>query len=431
MVMKKLNFGVKGWGIIIFCFFLFWVGSGCPVTSLNVIMEQYNAMYGWDIAVMNGFGTMANILSIIAAAFFGWWCKKKGPKTLIFAGCVLGAISMFMWGRVETITTYALWYTICVIASSAYCQIGLASLIANWFPTKKGVAMGFVTVGSCMVGCTYIKSQQIMISKFSFEASFDLYAVAFVILAIVCLILVKNDPEMCGALPDNDTSLTKEKLDAMYKEGMMYRQTSPWTVKKLLMTKETWFVGIGGGILVMFTIGIMSNFISMCASAGIEVPKAVALMGVTSFVAIPASIIWGLIDEKIGTRKTCVVMFVYFIISVCFALVPNIGTMYVAVVMFATVMGGSNNLAISMTAGLWGRYDFDSAWTVVFILNTLVRSFGFTIVGSLAAITGSFKATFIGLIICSAIGAVLIMLCSKKPLGRTDLYETEVSKAIS
>lgn len=423
--MKGLNFGIKGWGIVIFCFFLFWVGSGCPVTSLNVIMEQYNAMYGWDIAVMNGFGTVANLLSIIAAALFGWWCKKKGPKSLIFAGCVLGAVSMFMWGRVETIESYAVWYTICVIASSAYCQIGLASLVANWFPTKKGGAMGVITVGSCMVGCTYISSQNFMIEHFSFEASFDLYAVAFVILAVVCLILVKNVPEKAGAFPDNDRSMSKEKLQAMYEEGQRYRQTSPWTVKKLLRTKETWFIGIAGGVLVMFTVGIMSNFVAMCTNAGIEASRAVLLMGITSFIAMPASIIWGIIDEKIGTRKTCCAMFIYFIISVIFALIPNVGSMYVAIVLFSTVMGGANNLAISMTASVWGRYDFDSAWTVIFILNTLVRSFGFTLVGSLSAVTGSFQGSFIGLIICSGISAVLIMLCSKEPLGRTEFGENQ------
>ena len=422
--MKGLNFGIKGWGIVIFCFFLFWVGSGCPVTSLNVIMEQYNARYGWDIAVMNGFGTAANLLSIVAAALFGWWCKKKGAKSLIFAGCVLGAVSMFMWGRVETIGAYAVWYTICVIASSAYCQIGLASLVANWFPTKKGGAMGVITVGACMVGCTYIPSQNFMIEHFSFEASFDLYAVAFVILAVVCLLLVKNGPEEAGAYPDNDRSLLKEKLQAMYEEGQKYRQTSPWTVKKLLKTKETWFIGIAGGVLVMFTVGIMSNFIAMCTNAGIEASRAVVLMGITSFIAMPASIIWGIIDEKIGTRKTCCAMFIYFIISVIFALIPNVGSMYVAIVLFSTVIGGANNLAISMTVSVWGRYDFDSAWTVVFILNTLVRSFGFMLVGSLSAVTGSFRGSFIGLIICSGISAVLIMLCSKKPLGRTEFLET-------
>lgn len=274
-----------------------------------------------------------------------------------------------------------------------------------------------------MVGCTYIPSQNFMIEHFSFEASFDLYAVAFVILAVVCLLLVKNGPEEAGAYPDNDRSLSKEKLQAMYEEGQKYRQTSPWTVKKLLKTKETWFIGIAGGVLVMFTVGIMSNFIAMCTNAGIEASRAVVLMGITSFIAMPASIIWGIIDEKIGTRKTCCAMFIYFIISVIFALIPNVGSMYVAIVLFSTVIGGANNLAISMTASVWGRYDFDSAWTVVLILNTLVRSFGFMLVGSLSAVTGSFRGSFIGLIICSGISAVLIMLCSKKPLGRTEFLE--------
>lgn len=71
---------------------------------------------------------------------------------------------------------------------------------------------------------------------------------------------------------------------------------------------------------------------------------------------------------------TTIAMFIYFIVSVCIALVPNIITMYIALVMFASIIGGANNLAISMTASVWGRYDFDSAWTVVFILNTIVRS---------------------------------------------------------
>lgn len=90
--------------------------------------------------------------------------------------------------------------------------------------------------------------------------------------------------------------------------------------------------------------------------------QAIFLMGVTSFIAMPASVIWGIIDEKIGTRMTTIAMFIYFIVSVCIALVPNIITMYIALVMFASIIGGANNLAISMTASVWGRYDFDSAW---------------------------------------------------------------------
>ncbi len=414
----KYNFGSKGWGIVVFCFFLFWVGSGTPIMSLNVITAKYHEIYGWDIALLNGFATIANLLSIAAAALFAWWCAKKGPKVIIAFGCALGAVSMYLWGRCTNPTQYAVWITIVTVASSAYCQIGLASLVANWFPTKKGLAMGWLTVGACMAPLTYIPSQNFMIRHFNFAASFDLYAAAFVILTIVCIFFIRSTPEEANFFPDNDRSMTREKVEALRAQGELYKKTSPWTVGRLLKTRQVWFIGIAGGVLAMFTIGIMSNFISLCTDGGIEADTAVLFLSLSAFIAMPASVVWGVIDQKIGTRKAMIGMFVYFIIAVGFALTPGVATLYIALTMFATSLPGTNNLAISMTAEVFGRYDFNNAWGIIFILNSLVRSFGFMLVGSLPAITGSFNGTFYGLIICSAIGAVLIYACGDWKLGR-------------
>jgi MFS family permease len=415
----KYNFGAKGWGIVTFCFFLFWIGSGTPVLSLNVIVAKYNEIHGWDIARLHNFATAANIIAIAAAALFALWCARRGPKVIIIFGCALGAVSMFMWGRCVSPNQYAIWLSIVTLASSAYCQIGLASLVANWFPNKKGLAMGWITIGACMVALTYIDSQNFMIAHFNFPASFDLYAAAFIVLAVICILFIKNTPEEANAFPDNDRSMTREKVEALRAQGELYKKTSPWTVKKLLMTKQVWFIGIAGGVLVMFTIGIMSNFIELCGSGGIPPEKAILLLKITSLIAMPASVVWGVIDQKIGTRKTMIGMFVYFIISVGFALAPGIATLYIALIMFATVLGGANNLAVSMTAEVFGRYDFNNAWGIIFILNSLVRSFGFMLVGSLPAITGSFTGTFYGLIISSVIGAILIYACRDIKLGRS------------
>jgi MFS family permease len=263
-----------------------------------------------------------------------------------------------------------------------------------------------------------------MIRHFGFSASFDLYAGAFAALMLACIFFIRNTPEEADFFPDNDRSMTREKVAALRAQGELYKKTSPWTVKKLLVTKQVWFIGIAGGVLVMFTIGIMSNFINLCADGGIPVPTAVLLLSVTALIAMPASVVWGLIDQKIGTRKTMIGMFLYFIVAVGFALAPGIGTLYIALFLFATVLGGANNLAVSMTAEVFGRYDFNNAWGIIFILNSLVRSFGFMLVGSLPAITGNFTGTFYGLILCSAIGAVLIYACGDWKLGRSFVPDT-------
>jgi MFS transporter, OFA family, oxalate/formate antiporter len=421
------NFGAKGWGIIIFAFFLFWMGSAWPVTALNVVIPKFSEIHGWGPAAMNNLSTIANWISLIGAAFFTWYCDRVGPKVVIFIGCILGAISLFLWGRSGSLTEFTLWQSMLHISGTAFCQIGLGALIANWFPTKKGLAMGFLTIGAVAQAMTIAKSQYFLIDRYSYEASFDVYAVAFIILAIACILFIKSNPEEAGAFPDNDRSMTRERVEKLRAEGEMYKKTSPWTLEKLLMTRDTWLIGISTGILALFVVGVMSNFIPLCLSRGLSTDEAVALMIWTAPLAAVCSYLWGVVDRKIGTRKTTMIMFAWFIATILLALTPSKIIFYIAIVMVSSAMGGSNNLAISITSSVFGRYDFAKAWGVIYIMNVIVRAFGFSLVGGLAGITGNYTPSFIGLIVVSAIGLVLMFLVSEKLLGRNFLDESDVT----
>jgi len=421
------NFGAKGWGIILFAFFLFWMGSAWPVTALNVIIPKFSETNGWGSAAMNNLSTIANWISLIGAAFFTWYCDRVGPKVVIAIGCILGAMSLFLWGRAGSLAEFTLWQSLLHIAGTAFCQIGLGVLIANWFPTKKGLAMGLLTIGAVAQAMTIAKSQYYLIDNYSFKMSFDVYAVAFVVLAIVCILFIKSNPEEAGAFPDNDMSMTRERVEKLRAEGEIYKKTSPWTVKRLLLTRDTWLIGISTGILALFVVGVMSNFIPLCMSRGLSTDEAVTLMIWTAPLAAVCSYLWGFTDQKIGTRKTTMIMFAWFIVTILLAMTPNKIVFYIAIVMVSSAMGGSNNLAISITSSVFGRYDFAKAWGMIFIMNVIVRAFGFSLVGGLAGATGNYTPSFIGLIAVSAIGLVLMFMVSERLLGRNYLDESEVT----
>ncbi|MBN1627755.1 MAG: MFS transporter [Deltaproteobacteria bacterium] len=420
------NFGAKGWVIILFAFFLFWMGSAWPITALNVIIPKFNEINGWGTAAMNNLTTLANWISLIGAAIFAWYCDRVGPKVVIAIGCFLGAISLFFWARCGSLIEFTLWQSVLNIAGTAFCQIGLGALIANWFPTKKGLAMGWLTIGAVAQGMTIAKSQYYLIDNYSFKASFDVYAVAFLILTIVCILFIKSNPEEAGAFPDNDRIMTREKVEKLRTEGEIYKKTSPWTVAKLLMTKETWLIGISTGILALFVVGIMSNFIPLCVSRGLTTDEAVTLMIWIAPVVAVFSYLWGFADQKIGTRKTTIIMFAWFIATILLALVPSRMVLYVALFMVSSAMGGANNLAISITGSVFGRYDFAKAWGVIYIMNVIVRSFGFSLVGGLAGVTGSYTCSFISMIAVSALGLILMFLVKERLLGRNFLDESEL-----
>jgi len=420
------NFGAKGWVVILFTFCLFWMGSAWPITALNVVIPKFNEINGWSTAAMNNLTTISNWISLIGAAFFTWYCDRVGPKIVIAIGCFLGAISLFFWARCGSLTEFTLWQSILNIAGTAFCQIGLGALIANWFPTKKGLAMGWLTIGAVAQAMTIAKSQYYLIDNYSFKASFDVYAVAFLVLTVVCILFIKSNPEEAGAFPDNDRTMTKEKVERLRAEGELYRKTSPWTVVKLLATKETWLIGISTGILALFVVGIMSNFIPLCVSRGLSTDEAVTLMIWIAPVVALFSYLWGFADQKIGTRKTTIIMFAWFIATILLALVPSRVVLYIALFMVSSAMGGANNLAISITGSVFGRYDFAKAWGVIDIMNVIVRSFGFSLVGGLAGITGSYTWSFIALIAVSALGLILMFLVKERLLGRNFLNESEL-----
>lgn len=421
------NFGSKGWGIILFAFFLFWMGSAWPITALNVIIPKFNEINGWSTTTMNNLTTFANWVSLIGAAAFAWYCNRVGPKVVIAIGCFLGAASLFFWARSSSLFEFTLWQSVLNIAGTAFMQIGLGALIANWFPTKKGLAMGWLTIGAVAQGMTIVKSQNFCIDHYSFNASFDVYAVVFLILTVVCIFFIKSNPEEAGAFPDNDKTMTREKVEKLRAEGEMYKKTSPWTVKRLLMTKEIWLIGISTGILALFVVGIMSNFIPLCMSRGLSKDEAENLMVMIAPIVAVCSYLWGVADQKLGARKTTIIMFGWFIATILLALIPNKAILYIALIMVSSAMGGANNLAISITSSVFGRYDFAKAWGTIYIMNVIVRSFGFSLVGGLAGLTGSYTSSFIALIGVSMLGLGLMIFVSERLLGRNFLDESEAT----
>lgn len=84
-----------------------------------------------------------------------------------------------------------------------------------------------------------------MISSFQVGGAFYICAGAFLVIAVVSLVFVRDNPEDVGLYPDNDQSMTREKAQALFEVGESYRKSSPWTISKLLRTKQVWQISIG------------------------------------------------------------------------------------------------------------------------------------------------------------------------------------------
>lgn len=142
------RFGKWGWSMIIvaFIWYYFWAGTG--VDGLNVYPGAFSAAYGWDYNVLLGFATPAGFISVIGGVLFGhlvlkWNVRKVASLTMILVG-----ILYLAFGYVTTPILYFICLTAFTFFGNAFGLVCTSTLMANWFPKKKGIALGWATMGA-------------------------------------------------------------------------------------------------------------------------------------------------------------------------------------------------------------------------------------------------------------------------------------------
>ena len=131
--------------------------------------------------------------------------------------------------------------------------VGVNNMVANWFPTRKGVIIGLVTIGftlGAMVGLMVLGT---VIMKLGLTGGYAVCGLLVLIVTLFGFLTLRDYPEEIGCFPDNDRSMTREMANAMLEEGRKMAADSPWTPKRVLGTWQMWCIAISCGLMMMFS----------------------------------------------------------------------------------------------------------------------------------------------------------------------------------
>lgn len=417
------NFGTRGWSIVILGMVMYFCSAGIIVEGSNVMYPAIEAAQGLSVAGLYSMATVANLISIPLAFLFGLMIDKVGPRKIMALSWVLGAVGLVIVAFSYNFTIYCIGRCLISLASVGGITMAYNTLIANWFPTKKDLIQGYATIGSNLATAFSVIVLNILITKFAIRSTLFIAAVACLVIASISFLCYRDNPEEVGCYPDNDTSMTKEKAAELLNIGEEYKKTSPWTIKKLLKTKQVWQIAIGFGIILLCTVGILSTFVSTLAIKGLETNIAISMMTVAAVIAMPCSYLWGWLGAKFGTKNASLLLYGILALCILTMLIPASWSAYISCALLGCFIGAGNNLTPSIIASVFGRYDFPKAMTVIIPLWNIVVSFATTIVGVPQSLTGSYVAPYIVLLICAAIGFFLVLKLDETCIGRADLEQ--------
>lgn len=399
------NFGI-GWGTILYCLLMFFLYVGMINDGTNVLAPaaaNYCGVEPGTIITMNGYAGMIAVIGFIIA---GQINKKIGPRLTSAICLIISGVTYIGCGNATSVMFYTVCMTLCATGMMSAGYVAGGTLVANWFPKKKGIVMGYTTMGHNFASAFYVAIMTGLIATMgSMNKASWLPGVAAIILGIVGFIFMRNTPQERGINPDN---VSDEVYASEYDTA---EDDSDWTTIKLLKTKETWFAAIFTGLFQICSVGVMQQLVTRnIRDFGMTQGAALTLMTIVALIGVFGSWIIGVIDQKIGTKKTMQ----FFGIWYAAALVINVlakgqvGLLfYLSILMIGMGIGGSANFTTSLPTSIFGRQGFDKVNSVVFPIQGFVTAWCFVVNGIVTNVIGNLSVAYI----IFAVGAVIVSVC--------------------
>ena len=391
-----VDFGV-GWVVIIYCLLMFFLYVGMCNDGANITAPNVAYRLGLEQGDIMNMNSLAGLVGVVFFIIAGQVNRKIGARMTSGICCIISGIAYILACNAPSIVIY----TVCMcfvyggIMSAGYVAGG--TLVASWFPKKKGVVMGYTTMGHNFASAFYVQLVAILIAPTvagttnigeNFSTGIVPIGIAAIVLVILGMIFIRNEPWERGINPDN---VSDEIYQKEYDTKDAVEGDGGWTTGKLLATKELWLAAITTGFFQICSVGVMSQLVIRNTQLGFSQQAAMNVMTILALGGVVGSWLVGVIDDAIGTKKTMVMFGIWYAIALLlnFTAVDSVTPLvYVSLFMIAMGIGGSANFTTSLPTSIFGRQGFDKVNSVIFPIQGAVTALCFLVNGVVQKITG-------------------------------------------
>ena len=420
------NFG-SGWIIIIYCLLMFWFYVGMCNDGSNASVPAIAAKLRVENSTLL---TMNSIAGLVGVAFFvllGQLNRKIGARWLSGILCIIAGLSYIGLGNSTSVGMYLV--CMCLVTGSIMSAgyICGGALVAQWFPKKKGVVMGYTTMGHNLASAFYVLLLAALISSFYITGGVLPIGIACIILGILGMIFVRNTPEERHINPDNVS-------DKVFKEEYIVNEDDEdggWTVKKLLTRPMTWMVAITTGLFQICSVGVMSQLVLRNEELGFSANTAMIIMMILALVGVAGSFVIGVLDDKLGTKKTMIYFGIWYALALVLNFTNIMPLVYVSLFMIAIGIGGSANFTTSLPTSVFGRQGFSKVNSVVFPIQGAVTALQFLINAIVQKVAGGqIRYAYLIFVVVAVINIILVTRVNEHKYNRDYLKQNGMEKEL-
>jgi OFA family oxalate/formate antiporter-like MFS transporter len=289
------------------------------------------------------------------------------------------------------------------------------TLVAKWFPKKKGIVMGYTTMGHNLASAFYVPMIAFLVNTLGFKIGLVIPSIGVIGVGIIGLIMIRNTPEEKNQFPDN---VSKKEYEIEYSNDNKLDKTGGWTSIKLLKERELWLSALSTGIFQLVTVGVMTQLVVRNMQLGFSEVQAISIMTILAAIGVVGSWTFGFIDTKICTKVSMMAFAIWYIIALFLNVTETKAGIYLSVFMIGMAIGGSANFTTSLPSAILGRFGFEKVNSVIFPIQGIITSMNFLLSGLSIKLLGTLRGVYIVFIIILFINIFLIFLVDEHKYNR-------------
>ena len=409
----KNKFSRRHWLVILFGFLLFYCYTAAVPDGMNVILPKLSSENGLNYDLLLTFTTVAGICSTVVVLFLGRLCVRLGARKMIFFSMIAAGVFFFLYGHSTSIPMFVVSLCGVISCTNSFAFIGGGALIANWFPTKKGIASGYTAIGAPCSSMTSVTLYTVCFASFGFKPTITAAAILMAVFAVVCLLVLKDTPEECGEYPDSVPPAERSAAEQSQadSEGVLL------SAGQLIRTPQVWLIAVFIGIYSMVIMGILGQFVVRHNELPISSTDTIVMFTVTSFIGLFGGPIWGRLDAKLGTRRGYLICAVSLIVGMTLNFTDVLPLVFVSLVFFGLGATGTHVYLNAWIVTVFGRKGASAAYSMIYPIHCMINYLSYAIIALARALFGQMRFSYLFYIGALILSIILCLIT--KPLTKT------------
>lgn len=373
--------------------------------TVSVFIKPVSEEFGWSRAMVSGAITVGAISGGLLGAVLGPVIDKRGPRLVLTVATIVMGAFLVALSQTENIVHFYLYFGIARMIATGAITLTVSVAIANWFVSKRGRAMAITLLGERGGSASLpLLSQYLVLTKGWRVGWLSLGLLVWAFAVVPCALFLRRRPEDVGLRPDGQPEQPSAEPEESASEPA-------WTTKEALKTRAFWLISLACSQVFMVIGGVHLHQFSHMTDVGISPAVAVGAVSLIQVVAAVASLLWGMLSERLPVRYCLFFVFLGLAAGVGLLMAVKSAAMaYAYAVLWGLSLGGVSVLIQLIWPRYYGRLSLGAirgmAWPVLMMANSV----GPLIAGGIYDTAGSYQYAFIIFAIAAVLAAVWMLL---------------------